>query len=254
MKFSDFVSSFVVIWTLITRIPLPKSMWPKIMPDGAKTLSLVPAVGGVLGFITGVFVMLADLLGIGQQASVWCGAAFYAMAGWSLHLDGWGDMWDGIGSCRRGEELRAVMKDSHIGAYGVTGLILAFGLWTGLLLSSGVHKAAVTLMITGSTARFGVCVAAYFGKYPWESGMAKGWVDRFSKANIFTAFICALPFMPFAPLEWILSIFFVSLVSYLLASHMNKRLGGVNGDILGASAVAGEIVSLAVFALRLRLF
>ena len=30
---------------------------------------------------------------------------------------------------------------------------------------------------------------------------------------------------------------------------MNNKLGGVNGDVLGAVAVAGELISLAVFAL-----
>ena len=245
----DFIARFVVIWTLITRIPLPKKLWPDTMPDGKRILTLIPLAGGILGFLTGVVITAVNLLGIGQIGSVWIGAAFYAMAGWSLHLDGWGDLWDGIGSGKSGDELREVMKDSRMGSYGVISLIIAFGLWTGLLLSLGAHQEAAALMVAGAVGRFGSCVAAFCGKYPWPVGMAKGWVDGFEGYELFTAGVCALIFLPFAPIEWIFSIILVALFAVCAARRMNVKLGGVSGDVLGAVSVAGELISLAVFAL-----
>ena len=245
----DFFDRLVVMWTLLTRIPLPKKFWPKIMPDRARTLTIAPIVGGILGFLTGVVITFVNIMGIGQIGSVWIGAAFYAAVGWSLHLDGWGDLWDGIGSGRRGEELRSVMKDSRLGSFGAISLILAFGLWTGLLLALGPHQEALALMTAGAVGRFGSCTAAFYGKYPWESGMGKGAVDDFGGYELFLSAISVLVFLPFAPMEWILSVLLVFTASYGAASQMNKRLGGVNGDVLGAAAVAGELITLMVFAL-----
>ncbi len=245
----DFFARFVVIWTLITRIPMPKSCWPRTVPAGNRALSIVPLAGGVLGFLVGAVITAVNMLGIGQAASIWIGSAFYVLAGWALHLDGWGDLWDGIGSGREGDELRFVMKDSRLGAYGAVGLMLALGLWTSLQISAAPVQKTVICMVAAASGRFAMCVAAFFGYYPWESGMGKGWVDTFSGNDLAISMFCTLIFMPFAPAEWFFSILLASLTGYLFARWMNKKLGGVNGDVLGAAAVAAELLSLVVFSL-----
>ncbi|NLV82578.1 MAG: adenosylcobinamide-GDP ribazoletransferase [Synergistaceae bacterium] len=245
----NFFARFVVIWTLLTRIPLPKRFWPDEMITGKDALALSPLVGGILGMLTGVLIAVVTILGMGNLSAAWIGVAFYAFIGWAIHLDGWSDLWDGLGSGKSGEELRSVMKDSCVGSYGVTGLILALGLWTSLLSSVPTTQKIVALMIAGSTGRFAICIAALTGKYPWEQGLAKGWVDGFEGYDIFIAGICTLFFMPFAPISWAFSMVFASLAAYFMSSRMNEKLGGVNGDVLGAAAVAGELISLAIFAL-----
>lgn len=243
----DFRDRFVVAWTLFSRISLPKKWWPTKMPHGNRTLSIAPVVGGLLGLLTGLVITLAGFLGIGGAGSVWIGVFFYAAAGWSLHLDGWGDLWDGIGSGKEGQELRLVMKDSMTGAYGVTGLILAFGLWTSMLSLVGNSEMLAACSVAAASGRFASCSAAYKGKYPWESGMGKGWVDTFTGYDLFTALISLIIFMPFAPFKWIVSAAAALLIGFGMAGWMNSKLGGVNGDVLGASAVAAEIVSLVIF-------
>lgn len=245
----DLRDRFVVAWTLFSRIPLPKKWWPAKMPSGNSSLSLAPVAGGILGLMTGLVIGLSDILGIGGPGSLWIGVFFYAAVGWSLHLDGWGDLWDGVGSGREGEELRSVMKDSRIGAYGVTGLILAFGLWTSMLGSVENSEVLAACSVAAASGRFASCSAAYKGIYPWESGMGKGWVDTYTGYDLFTAAVSLLIFIPFAPFRWIISAVAALLIGFGMAGWMNSKLGGVNGDVLGASAVAAEIVSLAVFAI-----
>ena len=55
--------------------------------------------------------------------------------------------------------------------------------------------------------------------------------------------------MPFAPFTWLISIILTSFASFFTARYMNTRLGGVNGDVLGAVAVFGELLTLVVYAL-----
>ncbi|MDO4988045.1 MAG: adenosylcobinamide-GDP ribazoletransferase [Synergistes sp.] len=245
----DFAARFVVIWTLLSRIPLPRSLWPKEIPEGHRCLSLAPLAGGLLGVISGFAVMLPYLMGINDLASAWIGAAVYFLIGWALHLDGWGDLWDGIGSGRCGDELREVMKDSRLGSYGGASIVIAFGLWTSLVSSIPPMYRLSACVTSAAAARFAECVAAYVGKYPWEHGMAKGWVDSFTKYDLFTAFVCLAPFLIFSIFHYVLCVFLSALTAVAIAAHMNKRLSGVNGDVMGACAVAAELVSMAVWAM-----
>ena len=245
----DLIGRFVVAWTLISRIPLPKKLWPSEIPAGNRTLSLAPLAGGLLGLLVGATVSAVEFLGVGDPASIWIGIFFYSIIGWSLHLDGWGDLWDGIGSGRQGEELRSVMKDSRLGAYGAVGLILAFGLWTSLAGAVRPDRLTAALTVSAASGRFACCAAACMGKYPWNSGMGKGWVDSFTGYDLFVSFIFFLIFMPAAPVRWVFSAAAALITGFGMAGWMNSRLGGVNGDVLGAAAVAAEITSLAVFSI-----
>ena len=51
----------------------------------------------------------------------------------ALHEDGFGDFCDGFGGGHGKESILRIMKDSHIGGYGVMGLILYFLLYVSLL-------------------------------------------------------------------------------------------------------------------------
>lgn len=245
----DLMNRFVVAWTLFFRIPLPKKWWPAEMPSGNRTLSLAPVAGGILGLLTGSVISFANILGIGSSGAIWLGAFFYTASGWALHLDGWGDLWDGIGSGKKGNELRSVMKDSRTGAYGVTGLILAFGLWTSIMGLVPKTELLVASSVAAASGRFAACAAAYKGLYPWDKGMGRGWVDTFTGYDLFTSALSLLIFMPFAPIRWIFSAFIAAGIGFASARWMNSRLGGVNGDVLGASIVAAEIAALMVFAI-----
>ena len=73
----------------------------------------------------------------------------------------------------------------------------------------------------------------------------------FSVFFIFSSLVilALLIFMPFAPIRWIFSAFIAAGIGFASARWMNSRLGGVNGDVLGASIVAAEIAALMVFAI-----
>lgn len=245
----DLAACFVVIWTLLSRIPLPKSWWPEKVPKGDRALALAPLAGGLLGMTGGTAAVIVRSAGGSSLVSAWAAAAVYFLAGWSLHLDGWGDLWDGIGSGRRGDALREIMKDSRLGSFGGASLVLAFGLWTSLLASVNPHLRFSACVISAASARFAEDCAAFYGRYSWDGGMAKGWVDAFSSCDLFVSALCLLPFALLSPLRAALCAALSALVGFSFALFMNRRLGGVNGDVLGASAVAAEIISLAVWAL-----
>ena len=100
-----------------------------------------------------------------------------------------------------------------------------------------------------AAARFAENAAAYFGRYPWESGMAKGWVDDYTLYDLFSALAALVIFLPFAPVRLPVCAAAAGLTGFAAAKYMNERLGGTNGDVMGAVAVASEIISMAVWAI-----
>jgi adenosylcobinamide-GDP ribazoletransferase len=238
---------FVLVWTLITRIPLPRKFRPQsfTLPT-ADALALMPVAGGLFGTLATIIPVLSASLGLPSPAAAWFACGLYTVLGWGLHLDGWGDLWDGFGSGRRGEELRRVLKDPRTGVFGVAGVVLALSARASLLSGSGALRWIAVCALGGGVGRFGGAVSAYVGKYPWESGMARDIVRSFGGYQLFRSFVFTCFMLPLAPLAWTAGMIFSSAAGAVLAIWANKRLGGVNGDIIGASSVLGELLVLAV--------
>lgn len=244
--FRELALRFVVLWTLMSRIPLPKRWWPKsaVFPGSSDALTMAPLVGGILGLITTLPAWLLAQV-VPPAACAWIACGLYTIAGWSLHLDGWGDLWDGVGSGKKGDAMREVMKDSRSGSFGVAGIVLAISIRSALLSVIDVDWWIPACVASGGVGRFAIAAAAYVGKYPWPSGMAKDFVEGFKGYQLFCAFLVACVLIPFTPfVGWVAGILCASLAGVGLAMWANRELGGANGDILGAAAVLGELLVL----------
>ena len=68
----------------------------------------------------------------------------------ALHEDGLADFFDGFGGGTSRERILSIMKDSHIGSYGVIGLIVYFFLLWNLLTSLPLSFAC-SVLIAGDT-------------------------------------------------------------------------------------------------------
>ena len=71
----------------------------------------------------------------------------------------------------------------------------------------------------------------------------------YTQYDLFCALAASIIFLPFAPLRLPVCLAAAGLAGFAAAKYMNKRLGGTNGDVLGAVAVATEIISMAVWAI-----
>lgn len=78
--------------------------------------------------------------------------------------------------------------------------------------------------------------------------MSRGWVDSFTPYDLFISVICLVIFLPLSVIRFPICAVAAAVIGLAVGSHMNKRLGGVSGDVLGACAVAAELVSLAIWA------
>ena len=165
----------------------------------------------------------------------------------ALHEDGLADFIDGFGGggtdCRR---ILDIMKDSHIGTYGVVGLILYFML---LHQSLTILPPRITaLMILAADPFFKMMTAQLIQMMPYArtAETAKGQVV-YRKISIKTGLLLliqgtlpAIGLWYFAGLPY-LCIAIPALVFYLLYLLMHRRINGYTGDCCGAVFLLTEL-------------
>ena len=175
----------------------------------------------------------------------------------ALHEDGLADFLDGFGGggSDRGRIL-AIMKDSHIGTYGVVGLILYELLLTASLLSMSPLMAALTILAATPYAR--MVTAQLITMMPYarteEEAKAKTVYRKMDwPAGISLALQGLLPmglYLWYTGLPWEMIIFIPCLVMYFLYLLIWNRLRGYTGDCCGAVCLLVELtVYLVVCAL-----
>ena len=241
-------TDFALVWSLITRIRIPKIFAPAgfTLPS-ADAMIFFPLAGGLFGLVSAVPARLISFF-IPPQGAAWLAAALYIALGWSLHLDGWGDVWDGFGSGKRGDALRSVMKDARVGAFGVAGIVTAIGTRAALLGCIDPGRWLSACVISCGVGRFGSIAAIYRGEYPWSEGMARNIVLNFEKRHLALAAAAACAMFPVWPAGWAVGMAVSCAGGVAFAGWAKKNMGGVNGDVIGAAAVLGEILTMAACA------
>lgn len=231
---------FAVMWNLLTRLPRMGEFYPS--EEDPEALSLAPAVGAVVGLGLG----LVGCWALGEVPELLRGAllgALYALCGWSLHLDGFADLCDGVGSGRTGDAMRDVMKDSRSGAFAVMGLVLGLLVWCSACGSVDPEALPLYLALSGGLGRLSLLVCAYMGRYPWESGLGRVFVGRQGHGSVAVGVVtCLFPLWRIPAQPFLVVLGTSLLIGVIMALWMNRRMGGVNGDVLGACEVLAEVV------------
>ena len=225
---------------LLSRLPLPV---PAAPPEPSAAWAW-PVAGAVIGGLAALAGWLTSGAGPAVAAAVVLGTQ--AMLTGAMHEDGLADSADGLwGGWDRPRRL-AIMKDSHIGTYGVMTLIvtclirwsaltalLAAGNWWAPVIVGVISRAPMVLMLALMPNARGAGLAQSVGRVP----MRAAWL----------ALVLALgpSLLPGASLALIPA---VALVAVTLALVARSKIGGQTGDILGASQQLSEAAALGVLA------
>jgi adenosylcobinamide-GDP ribazoletransferase len=162
----------------------------------------------------------------------------------ALHEDGLADFFDAFGGGTTRERILAIMKDSHIGSYGVIGLIVYFLLlWT--LLTTVSVPLVCWVVIAGDV--WSKCVAGQLiHLLPYarkeEESKIKTVYERMSFGTFLFALLCGtIPLLVLLPMRLWLAALLPLPVLFLLYLLMKKRLQGYTGDCCGATALLCEL-------------
>ncbi|MFB6133971.1 MAG: adenosylcobinamide-GDP ribazoletransferase [Halanaeroarchaeum sp.] len=203
-------------------------------------------VAVVVGYVVGVLVSLPIVL---------CGRAPLAAFGYVLslvlvtgiaHLDGLTDLADAIAVHGPREDRIAALGDSAIGVGGAVAVTLTIlGLYTlGWIVGSDVRL--VGLIVAAEVSAKWAMILALRRGTPRHDGLGSAMGERTTTR---TALLASALAMPAAVLTWPSPAGAVAVLSGVpvaatLVSVSTDRLGGINGDVLGATNEVARLVAL----------
>ncbi len=137
------------------------------------------------------------------------------------------------------------MRDHRIGTFGVLGLVLVLGLkFLALdsLPAGAVGKSLVAALVLG---RWSMVHLLYRAPYARPEGLGRAFKDTLRKRELVVAGGTSLIFLLACFRFWGIILWLCSgLLAACFQSFFGKRIGGVTGDVLGASNEANEVLAL----------
>ena len=206
-----------------------------------------PYAGIVTGGI-GAGVMLGASYVFPVTVAVILGLVARVLVTGALHEDGLADFFDGFGGGTSKEATLRIMKDSHIGSYGVLGLILYFALMVALLSSLPV-KAAALLFFCGDILCKGVA-GNIVNMLPYartEEESKNKLVYNKIPAGAYMAnvglllLVLGAAFTLYLPLQLSVAVFVPFVVFAFLVRYINNKIQGYTGDCCGAMFLLCEL-------------
>lgn len=229
-------------FTFFTRLPL----W-RIHSVPAEYFKNVVNYWALTGWLTasaaaGMLWLSAQVLPL--SVAILIGIATRLLLTGALHEDGLADFFDGFGGGTTREKILIIMKDSHIGSYGVLGLIFYFGLFYLLISSLPLHLACIAILVGDPYSKF--CSAQIINRLPYarkeEDSKAKVIYNRMPlTAAIISLIAGALPLFIFLPTNFWSACTLPIFMFWFLISFMKKRLQGYTGDCCGAMFLLCEL-------------
>lgn len=249
MRKNDFKAMDILLaLVLLTRLPLPhlhKSRFGR----QAHAVWAFPLAGLIVGLLALATAQLA--LGWWSPAiAAGLALAVQVLVTGAMHEDGLADTADGLwGGFDRARRLE-IMKDSHIGTYGVLALGLGCGLrWVTLtaLLSAGMIWALVVMAVL-SRAAMPVMMACL--PHARDTGLSHS-VGRPNRAHVVAGVVLALGLGIFCIGVTAVAVGLLLVPVVLgLRALARAKIGGQTGDILGATQQLCDIAAgLALLAL-----
>ncbi len=168
----------------------------------------------------------------------------------ALHEDGLADFLDGFGGGGDRDRILAIMKDSHIGTYGVLGLILYLSLLGASLYSMTPMIAALTVFAADPFSKMVASQLINMLPYARREEEAKN-KTVYRKPSLAAGLSLTVQgLLPMALMIWLTGIswYFViaipAVVMYFLYLLMLRKIKGYTGDCCGAVCL---LVELAVY-------
>lgn len=239
-----------------SRLPVPvvsAEDRPEAMPAFFRAVMVLPFAGIIIAIPSALVLGLGAFVGLPPMLAASLALAVQLIVTGALHEDGLADTADGFGGGRDKARKLEIMKDSRLGSYGASALVLSLvarvAAWSALLTLAGPLLSALILMATAGLSR--VAAMAVMCQLPPArvdgAGNAVGLLPRRPVAVgvaigalLFTA--AALPATTAFNVLVAFALLAVAVGGVIrIADH---HIGGQTGDVVGTAQQAGELAVL----------
>lgn len=227
--------------SLLTRLPVEADHATR----GSLAVWAYPLAGLVPAALAVLVGLFAQWLGLPAPiCALLALAAMIATTG-AMHEDGLADTADGFWGGWTVERRLEIMKDSQIGAYGVVGLILAFGLrWAALTWLFEAELAAGAILAAAVISRASMPVLMATLPHARKTGLSHsvGTVGTPSAAiAIVIAFVLGVLILG-SGVFW--AFIWAGLLTAGIGMTAQRKINGQTGDVLGCAQQVTEIAVL----------
>jgi adenosylcobinamide-GDP ribazoletransferase len=213
--------------------------------DLAASRLAYPLVGALIGLVLlGLSSALARLAAAPGPSAFLLILSLVLLTG-GLHLDGLADTFDALFLPGGPERRLAVLKDPHVGSFGVVAIVLALLGKFAALSTLEASARGLALLAATFMSRTAVLVAAGSARYARPEGTGRFLIDatRPLDAAISSCLILAVcPLLQGWP--GLAAGATTLIVAWSLARVATRQLGGLTGDLCGAVVELSELSSL----------
>lgn len=234
--------------SFFTRLPfwrladVPRSYYERVVP-------LWPLAGWLTGGVMGLTFWLAAMV-LPADVSVALALVVRVMLTGALHEDGFADFCDGMGGGTDRKRTLEIMKDSHIGTYGVLGLVLYFLLMFCLMRNVPVGVLPWVMLCGDAFCKWVSANVIRVLPYARTEAEAKNRLVYSRTEAVESVVSLLLGGLPVAvmvatavfPLKWLFVLILPLLAFVVMTMMMRRRLGGYTGDCCGALFVVCELM------------
>jgi adenosylcobinamide-GDP ribazoletransferase len=238
------MKAFLQALSFLTILPLGRNI-----PTEGKTLARSMAFFPWVGFLIGLILVLASFLLtllLPKSLVLWSTIGLLALITGGLHLDGFADTIDGLASGGTREKKLEVMRDSRIGAFGVIGLIFLIGakyLALDQIPNSSLPSSLISMIVMGRNSMVLVCYRSPYARS--GEGLAKPFAANLRLREMVVSTVSAFGIVLLTlNVKGILVFLGICIFSLAYRAFFIKKLGGITGDILGASNEMTELLSI----------
>lgn len=210
-----------------------------------KVVIFFPVVGVLIGLILIITSRLLSLWLPVALTDVFILIALLIITG-GLHIDGFADTIDGFAGGKDKEDILRIMKDSRIGTFGVAGLIML--LMTKYLAIQGlpIDSKYLILTVMPAVGRWSILPMGFLFKYArTEGGTGKAFAEHIKlKEFIIGTVLSLIIAISLLGVKGFLMITVVFIATLIIGRHSEKRIGGITGDVFGATIEINELIIL----------
>ena len=237
------INDIKVAFAFLTRIPINHK--PEISIQ--RSAVWFPLVGWVIGGVTGVlFYFLSQ--GIPALPAAAIAILFSTLITGGFHQDGLADTFDGLVGGWNTEDRLRILKDSRHGTYGVLSITLQLILQISLL-STLSPKVGTLAIIAAHT--LGRLVPIYFmlaPAVPSHEGMGATYSRSVGARDVLASTLLTIALLfGLIGAHLFIAAGIVAVIGFAFLVYVKKKIGGVLGDVLGASEQIAETFILLYF-------
>jgi adenosylcobinamide-GDP ribazoletransferase len=219
----------------------------------AQSMAVFPLAGIIIGMFSAAALLISLGLGFAPLAAAAVAIGCHALVTGALHEDGLADTADGFWGSDHPERRLEIMRDGHIGSYGVMALVVSVILKCALvaeLVSESPAGAAASLLAAAAVSRHAIVALLASGEPARHDGLAFAAgkpTDEAKRLSMLIAVATAVVALWWAagPLGPILSLLLAQGAVSGLGAQARRKIGGYTGDVCGAVQQASEIAVLA---------